>query len=152
MCTIHDKIYGSVSHLIGIAQFNNNESSMKNTAKGLEFMYKSRGIDHEYLSIVSKFIDYIKNYKIYISDHIELYKLKKYLSVAKNPPKTFPIGSYVKHTRIGYKNNSQSLIPDNVMYDYGHIDDYDHSVNQYQIKYNNGRIVGWIEEKNIEIV
>ena len=152
MSSIHDKIYDSVSHLIGIAQFKNNESSMKNTANGLDFMYKTRGIDNEYLSIVSKFIDYIKNHKIFISDHIEVYKLNKYLSVAKNPPKMFPIGTYIKHTRLGFKNNSQSLSPDNVTYEYGHIDDYDHNVNQYQIKYTNGRIVGWIEEKNIEIV
>jgi hypothetical protein len=72
------------------------------------------------------------------------------ISLMNNLPKTFPLGSYVKHKRIGFQNNSISLSSDNLCYEYGIIDDY--TVNQYQIKTDSGKTVGWIPESRLSIV
>lgn len=150
MSDLHSKVCECVSHLIGIAQFNNSEASMKNTEKGLDFMYKSGGFDQNYIKILVGFYNYIKNHKLHICEHIEVYKLAKLISVVRNPPKAFPIGSRVCHTRRGYKDCSLCFTPDNITYEYGIVDDYDYTVNQYQLKYDNGSTVGWIQEKDLK--
>ena len=148
MTDLHSKVCGCVSHLIAIAQFSNNEASMKNTEKGLDYMYKSGGFDQNYIKILVGFYNYIKNYKLHICEHNEMYKLAKLISVVRNPPKAFPIGSRVRHTRHRYKDCSSCFTPDT--YEYGIVDDYDYTVNQYQLKYDNGSTVGWIQEKELK--
>ena len=150
MQELHSKISDCVNHLTGIAQFSNSEASMKNTIKGLNFMYKSGGVDQNYVKILVGFHNYIKNHKPHICEHMELYKLAKLISVVKNPPKAFPIGSRVCHIRRGFKDCSPCFTPDNITYEHGIVDDYDYTVNQYQLKYDNGNTVGWIPEKDLK--
>tara|TARA_B110000977_G_scaffold186915_1_gene253429 strand:+ start:3011 stop:3478 length:468 start_codon:yes stop_codon:yes gene_type:complete len=149
MTTLHDKVTGCLSHLIGIAQFSNSQSSLKNTVNELNCMYTTGGLDKNYIKIVVTFYDYIKHNKVYISEHMQMCNLAKFISILKNQPKKFPIGASVVHIRRGFCDRSTSLVPNNITYQNGIIDDYDYTVNQYQLKYDDGSIVGWIQETDL---
>ena len=141
MTTLHEKVLGSISHITGIAQFRNHETSMKNTVNGLDYLYNSKNqcIVSEYINVVIGFYNYVKNNKIHVAQHIEMYNLAKLITLLKHPPKKFSIGTNIIH------NVSENTD------EYGIIDDYDHKLNLYQIKYNNGKIIAWISEKNIQM-
>ena len=150
MSDLHSKVCACVNQLVSIAQFDHTETGMKNTEKGLHFMYKAGEFDQNYIKILTGFYHYIKKHKVHLCEHLELYKLAKLIVVVRNPPKQFPIGMRVRHTRRGFKDYSLGLSPNNVTYEDGIIDDYDYTVNQYQVKYDNGSIVGWIPEKDLK--
>ena len=141
MTTLHEKVTYSISHITRIAQFRNNESSIKNTVNGLDYLYNSKYqcIASEYINVVIGFFNYVKNNKIHVAEHIEMYNLAKLITLLKHPPTKFTIGTKIIH------NVSKSVN------EHGIIDDYDHKLNLYQIKYNNGKIVAWISEKNIQM-
>jgi hypothetical protein len=122
-------------------QFQNFESSMKNTLKGLEFIYNSeqQSISSKYINVVIGFYNYVKNNKIHIAQCTELYTLARLISILKHPPVKYPIGSSVLHTVSLSK------------YTAGIIDDYDYTLNLYQLKYNSGRIEAWIPETEIQM-
>lgn len=142
MAHVHEKIVACISHLTDIAQFRNHESSMKNTQKGLEFMYKHNGFDINYIKILVGFYNYIKNFKMYIAEHIEMYNLAKYIYLLKHQPSKFPLGSIVQ-----YNKSTNSCCMSNINNTVnGIVDDYDYVLNQYQIKCDND-VIGWIPEK-----
>jgi hypothetical protein len=151
MDNLHNRIMDCINDLINKSQFTNRESSLKNTVKGLNFLYMKYGFDTNYKSNVSQFVKYVSDFKPIASKCDSFYKLKLHISLMNNLPRTFPLGSYVKHTRIGFQSNSTSISPDNIFYEYGIIDDYDYSVNQYQIKTDCGKTVGWIPENRLSV-
>lgn len=141
MTNLHLRVTENISQITEIVQFRNQESSLKNTKNGLEFIYKRNNycISNDYINIVVGFYNYVKNNKIHVAQYIEMYDLAKLITLLKYPPEKFSIGSSVIH------NVSDSVD------EYGIIDDYDHKLNLYQMKYNNGKIVAWISEKNIQM-
>lgn len=144
MTTLHDKTIILVEKLINASKFSNSEPSLKNTANELTILYTNSQnvIRSEYIQIVANFCKYVSDYD---------YNLVKLLSLLRNPPTAFPIGSRICHTRICFEDNSSSLNADKVVHEYGIVDDYDYTVNQYQLVYDNGSTVGWIPEKYLNI-
>jgi hypothetical protein len=130
MTTLHDKVL---------------ESCVKNTKNELNQLYTLGGLDKNYIEFVEKFYNSIKNNT---SEHKNL---EKYIRLLKHPPQKFPIGTYVVHTCRGFKDHTTSLVSNNITYENGIIDDYDHKFNQYQLKYDNGSTAGWIEEKYLAL-
>ena len=148
---IHEKIINCIDNIIAKTSFKEIESSIKNTTKGLEYLYNSTGLDDTYIRVVDDFASYIKKYKPESYDDSSLYFLYKLKVVLKNPPKKFPIGCRVVHKRQCFENNSLKLKPHKTIYIDATIDDYDYTVNQYQVKYDDGSLVGWIEESNLQV-
>ena len=152
MAYFHTKICTSVAKISKMCNFTNAEAPLRNTTRGLNFLHMTRGYDESYIKTLKYFRDYVKQFKIWAANDIEIFKLSKYITVLENPPVKFSIGTRVQHTRHGFKSNSSSLIPDNITYEYGVVDDYDYTVNQYQLLYDNGSTVGWIPEKDLSII
>lgn len=144
---LHNKISICMNKIIGKCTFTPIESSLKNAVKGLDVIYNKDGISTYYLLSIRAFLNYVKEFKNYAADSCEWYELQKLYNLANNMPTKFTLGSRVKHIRrCGYVPNTE----DELTYSKDAIvDDYDYTVNQYQLKYDNGSIVGWVPESDI---
>lgn len=144
---LHNKISICLTKLIAKCTLTNIESSLKNAVKGLDVIYNKDGISTNYLLTIRSFLNYVKEFKNYAADSYEWYELQKLYKLANNMPTKFTLGSRVKHMRkCGYIPNTEyelTYSKDAI------VDDYDYVVNQYQLKYNNGSIVGWVPESDI---
>jgi hypothetical protein len=99
----------------------------------------TRGFDESYIKTLIHYREYVIKFKICAANDIEMFKLSKYISILENPPAKYFLGTRVKH------NCSTT-------HEYGVVDDYDYTVNQYQIVYDNGSTVGLIPEKDLSII
>jgi hypothetical protein len=63
MDNLHTRIIYCVDDFINKCIYTNLESSLKNTEKGLGFLYMKNGFDTDYKSTVSQFTKYISDFK-----------------------------------------------------------------------------------------
>lgn len=134
MDCLHNKTILLTEFLIDYTKFNNDEASLKNTAKGLEYLYviNNNTISKEYVLCVEKFRDYLKDFKHYVNTTLHYFNLCKHIALLKKPPKKFPYGS-----NVIYNNEIVT------------IEDYEPNLDLYEIKYKNGETYGWIKEENL---
>lgn len=138
MTTLHQKCIIFVDKLIRISDFTNREANLRNTSKGLHFIYMCKNaINEEYIEIVKQLLQYIKNYKPYVHNSLEYYNLLQLVTVLEHPPSKFPIGTRVYAT------------VDKI---YGIVDDYDYKLNTYMIRCNNNTTHGWLKENDLRKV